>query len=306
MPAITPLSEGFSSQNLHKSTRRRRMALSTDSISSFGTLSPSERSFERDRFEGQYFEFHHHNGIRSPPTAFESASMVFEPENIKSVPQTSYSKMDRNYIRHLNDVMIPDKQLLDFKMRIHDRKDMKYGTRYCAQFCSGLSFVGMLFLLIIGTLIEIQPLYIKGIHPIDRSRQSENSMNDDENDQDSVEFQSNQADDNYLMHDHAKNAFKASALYFLTMVLSIIYVQNYNVISLNICKFLKATLNLRRHINNIYNKYRRMEYIDISETSSVVSNRVEIHFSESEQDESHSLELLNHFNRLVGRKSKKG
>ncbi len=45
------------------------------------------------------------------------------------------------------------------------QQDTSYNPQCCAKFCTFFSFIAILFLVTVGILIEVQPLYIKGISP---------------------------------------------------------------------------------------------------------------------------------------------
>lgn len=45
------------------------------------------------------------------------------------------------------------------------RQHQQQYSNQCGSFCTGFSFVGMLFLIWVGLIIEIQPIFIKGISP---------------------------------------------------------------------------------------------------------------------------------------------
>jgi len=154
----------------------------------------------------------------------------------------------------------------------------------CAKVCSVFSFVGMIFLLIIGILLETQPLYLNGVKlngstsnnmrfiqqsflrnlpkiPLLRSMTSKNFTREETTD--GMELRRHV----HNMQKETKNAFKASALYFLTMMLSFILVQSPDIISCDIFRKMKRTLFVRRYIVNAWNTYRRKEYTDIYDST---------------------------------------
>ncbi|EED93375.1 predicted protein [Thalassiosira pseudonana CCMP1335] len=111
---------------------------------------------------------------------------------------------------------------------------------FLAKLCAGASFVGMVFLIYIALIIELQPLYIKGI-PIK---------------------QTNSQDGTYRFRKETSNALKAAAAYFLTMVLSLIYLQVKDM-NLEINPHIGRICHLRRVIVSAYFRYRRRHYDDI-------------------------------------------
>jgi len=99
------------------------------------------------------------------------------------------------------------------------------------------SFIGMLFLLFVAIIIETQPLYIKGVKV----------------------YSSNQNEDiEYRFRKETSNALKASAAYFLTMVLSIIYIHAPKSLELN--PAIGRICHLKRLVVSTYFRYRRRHY----------------------------------------------
>jgi len=100
------------------------------------------------------------------------------------------------------------------------------------------SFIGMLFLLFVAIIIETQPLYIKGVKVYSSN-------------------QNNEQDIEYRFRKETSNALKASAAYFLTMVLSIIYIQ---APSLELNPAMGRICHLKRLVVSTYFRYRRRHY----------------------------------------------
>lgn len=72
----------------------------------------------------------------------------------------------------------------------------------------------------------------------------------------------------FEMKKEAKTAFKTAALYFLTMILSIVYTQNHEYIRQNYRQWnlfgrLTQAILLRRYFSIIYNRYKRRYYSDL-------------------------------------------
>ena len=104
------------------------------------------------------------------------------------------------------------------------------------------SFIGMLFLLFVAIIIETQPLYIKGVKV----------------------YSSNQNEEEYRFRKETSNALKASAAYFLTMVLSIIYIQ---APSLELNPAMGRICHLKRLVVSTYFRYRRRHYDTIPDNN---------------------------------------
>lgn len=164
-------------------------------------------------------------------------------------------------------------------VRIH-HANQQIGTPTHLQlsgFCTIFSFIAMLLLILFGTMIEVQPLYIKGISParkpIVRNLHGEytayswvhfssrlrllkefgSAYNERGEDQqhDSISsishLNKNEIVENqrllknmnfeFEMKSEAKVAFKAAALYFLFMVFSFIYTQNHILIGAKILAY---------------------------------------------------------------------
>ncbi|KAL7553537.1 hypothetical protein ACHAWF_016818 [Thalassiosira exigua] len=116
---------------------------------------------------------------------------------------------------------------------------------FLAKVCAGASFVGMLFLIFVAIILETQPLYIKG-----------------------VSVKSTTGDDGtYRFRKETSNALKAAAAYFLTMVLSLIYLQTKDM-NLELNPAIGRICHLRRLIVSSYFRYRRRHYDDIPDGNS--------------------------------------
>ena len=89
-------------------------------------------------------------------------------------------------------------------------------------------------------MMELQPLYIKGMSP-----------------------KANIAEDGtYRFRKETSNALKAAAAYFLTMVLSLIYLQVKDL-NLGVNPHIGRICHLRRMISSAYFRYRRRHYDSI-------------------------------------------
>lgn len=201
----------------------------------------------------------------------------------------------------------------------------------CAKFCAVFSFIAVLFLVMVGVLIEVQPLYIKGISPErvpmslrrmrergnmgenellsyvhysgrlrmlqsyyihqpssqqkqkDKSKNNNNMIPTFTYDDDPVtkyakynEYLRSLSNEQkeyiiYEMKSEAKTSFKAAALYFVVMVFSIIYTQNFDRVHIMFglgCSLLWLKLKhlgCSGGLRHIYNNYRRRNYNDISD-----------------------------------------
>ncbi|KAL3784614.1 hypothetical protein HJC23_007070 [Cyclotella cryptica] len=111
---------------------------------------------------------------------------------------------------------------------------------FLAKFCAGWSLVGMVFLIYAALMMELQPLYIKGVSP--KPNISE--------------------DGTYRFRKETSNALKAAAAYFLTMVLSLIYLQVKDL-NLGVHPHIGRICHLRRMISSAYFRYRRRHYDSI-------------------------------------------
>lgn len=83
----------------------------------------------------------------------------------------------------------------------------------------------------------------------------------------------------FEMKKEAKTAFKTAALYFLTMILSIVYSQNHEYIrqhyrQWNLFGRLTQAILLRRYFSIIYNRYKRRNYSDLEGSSTFFSGRM--------------------------------
>lgn len=116
---------------------------------------------------------------------------------------------------------------------------------FLAKVCAFSSFVGMLFLIWVAVMMETQPLYIKGVSP-------KSSYGGDGDDQ------------AYRFRKETSNALKAAAAYFLTMVLSVIYLQ---VKDMNLEIMNPALMGRLCHLKRLmvltYFRWRRRHYDDI-------------------------------------------
>jgi hypothetical protein len=118
---------------------------------------------------------------------------------------------------------------------------------FLAKVCTVCSFIGMLFLLFVAIIIETQPLYIKGVKVYSSSN--------------------NEQDIEYRFRKETSNALKASAAYFLTMVLSIIYVQ---APTLELNPAIGRICHLKRLVVSTYFRYRRRHYDAIPDNGSSI------------------------------------
>ena len=152
--------------------------------------------------------------------------------------------------------------------------------RMAARTCAGWSFVGMMFLLWAGCMIELQPLYIKGINYnegfVDRSDGSNGGGGDaddfyGEDGRVGTYYSKNGRKKIPLPHlrRESKTALKAAAAYFLTMVFSIICVVNYEQMGELAATLYRliVQLNVRRRMEVTYYKYRRRHYTEIPDAS---------------------------------------
>jgi len=117
-------------------------------------------------------------------------------------------------------------------------------SSFLAKACAGASFVGMMFLIFVAIIIQTQPLYLKGV-PMKQTNLSD--------------------DGTYRFRKETSNALKAAAAYFLSMVLSLIYLQTKDMNferNPNIAKI----CHLRRLISSAYFRYRRRHYDDIPDS----------------------------------------
>ena len=116
---------------------------------------------------------------------------------------------------------------------------------FLAKVCAFSSFVGMIFLIWVAVMMETHPLYIKGVS-------TKSSYGNDGDDQ------------TYRFRKETSNALKAAAAYFLTMVLSIIYLQvkDLNLEIMNPA-FVGRLCHLKRLMVLTYFRWRRRHYDDI-------------------------------------------
>jgi len=108
---------------------------------------------------------------------------------------------------------------------------------FLAKVSAGASFVGMLFLIFVAILMETQPLFIRGV--------SVKSVTGD--------------DGTYRFRKETSNALKAAAAYFLTMVLSLVYLQAKDM-NLELNPAIGRICHLRRLFVSTYFRYRRRHY----------------------------------------------
>lgn len=114
---------------------------------------------------------------------------------------------------------------------------------FLSKLCAGLSFVAMLFLIFVAVIMEVQPLYIKG-----------------------VSVKPAVADDgSYRLRKESSNAIKAATAYFVTMVLSLVYLQAKDA-NLDVNPQLGRICHLRRMVTATYFRHRRRNYSDIPES----------------------------------------
>ena len=118
---------------------------------------------------------------------------------------------------------------------------------FLAKVSTFCSFIGMLFLLFVAIIIETQPLYIKGVKVYSSNQ--------------------NEQDIEYRFRKETSNALKASAAYFLTMVLSIIYIQ---APSLELNPAMGRICHLKRLVVSTYFRYRRRHYDAIPDNGSSI------------------------------------
>jgi len=82
--------------------------------------------------------------------------------------------------RHHPALAVPDKYYKDCVLLGGSHKSKKEDTNYCdgpscCRGCALYSLVGVLFLLIVGAMIDRQPLYIRGVRPKSHCRYSQNA-----------------------------------------------------------------------------------------------------------------------------------
>jgi len=161
--------------------------------------------------------------------------------NEQNVTRGSTLERGSQSFPNLREIMVDDYEYRSFLLEEQggSKNEDFHSDVACAKFCTGLSVIAMVFLVLVGVLIETQPLYIKGIKP--------KKFNQDE------------------MQDEAKTAFKTATAYFLTMVLSIIYTHNREQFKWDILLRIKNAIHLRQHFAVAYNSYRRQRYRDIPE-----------------------------------------
>lgn len=169
-----------------------------------------------------------------------------------------------------------------------------------SRFMIVFSFIGTLLLFIFGLLIEIQPLYIKGVSPARtplhrnlhghystyswvhfsaRIRILNNMTFSNENtDHEAIHRMMESMGMVFEMKKEAKVAFKASALYFVVMILSIVYNQNHVLIHakytrLNLVSNIKNVISVSHlHLVRLIRKYRRRHYNHVQEVHGLSSS----------------------------------
>ena len=132
--------------------------------------------------------------------------------------------------------------------------------QFLAKVSAGVSFVGMIFLIWVAIMMETQPLFIKGVSVKATTSANNNMNNNNMGVQDST----------YIFRKETSNALKAAAAYFVTMVLSLIYLQskemNWEVSNPAVGRI----CHLRRLIVSSYWRYRRRHYDAIPDNGSVL------------------------------------
>jgi len=120
---------------------------------------------------------------------------------------------------------------------------------FLAKVCAFSSCVGMIFLIWVAVMMETHPLYIKGVSP-------KSNYGGDGDDQ------------TYRFRKETSNALKAAAAYFLTMVLSVIYLQ---VKDMNLEIMNPALIGRLCHLKRLmvltYFRWRRRHYDDIPDNN---------------------------------------
>jgi hypothetical protein len=164
------------------------------------------------------------------------------------------------------------------------------------------SFIGTLLLFLFGLLIEIQPLYIKGVSPartpLHRNLHGHYStyswvhfsarlrilnnltFSNEDTDHEAMYRMMESMGMVFEMKKEAKVAFKASALYFVVMILSIVYNQNHVIIHakytrLNLfARFRNILDSFHLHAVRLIRKYRRRHYSHLHEVHHGLSGGV--------------------------------
>lgn len=170
-----------------------------------------------------------------------------------------------------------------------------------SRFLIVFSFIGTIILFIFGLLIEIQPLYIKGISPartpLHRNLHGHYStyswvhfsarlrilnnltFSNESTDHKEMDRMMESMGMVFEMKKEAKVAFKASALYFLVMMLSIVYNQNHVLIHAkyarwNVSARIRSSLDaIRLHAVRLIRRYRRRHYSHVQEVHGLGSGR---------------------------------
>jgi len=237
-------------------------------------------SAERSQFERQIPSA----PISAPPFAGADTYPLRHDDAPSSLPLSMFMVSDREY-----------QEYQDFLLtgRTKDRNEngccgTNCGADDAGRCCAGFSFVAMVFLIFVGTLIEKQPIYLKGVKQISGNPQrgrvlSSKGLKHENKYQSQRKMEEVQwryrsstqyvdGPGGFKMRDESSNAFKASAAYFLTMVLSLIYTQNYDRInSTTVSMIAKAPLYIYGVIKSAYLQYRRRHYMDIPETGNLPS-----------------------------------
>jgi len=122
---------------------------------------------------------------------------------------------------------------------------------FLAKVCAVSSCIGMIFLIWVAVMMETHPLYIKGVSP---------KPNYGGNGDDPQTY--------YRFRKETSNALKAAAAYFLTMVLSVIYLQvkDMNLEILNPA-LMGRLCHLKRLMVSTYFRWRRRHYDDIPDNN---------------------------------------
>ena len=167
-----------------------------------------------------------------------------------------------------------------------------------SKFATIFSLIATIILFMFGLIIEIQPLYIKGISPTRtpltrnlnghyshysfvhfsarlRILQNTTLAHSNTNHEEMARMLE---DMTFEMKSEAKVAFKAAALYFLIMVFSIIYTNNHVLIHSNLhsmhlwTRFKSLVYSLPRNLALLIRKYRRRHYSNVQEVNSAHDN----------------------------------
>jgi hypothetical protein len=125
---------------------------------------------------------------------------------------------------------------------------------FLANVCAGYSFVGMVFLIFVAIIMETQPLFLRGVSVRSHSSSSSSSssgIGDDDSTRGGFRRETS-------------NALKASAAYFLAMVVSLVYLQVRDAnLELECPAVFGRACHARRLVASAYFRYRRRHYEDI-------------------------------------------